>query len=213
MGPCKRLYIKALQGLTLGLALMLIAPVSSALSVRQFGIEQILSGSPMVVEGRVTHIDVTRMPDRPSFLMTHVTMELLDVIKGGNLPKTITFSMLGGTLGDYTFGVAGYRTPALGESGIYFMTESGANHAQPFYGWSQGRFQIQKDASGAEYVTTYAGKPVYGLVAGGDKQAKALSHGVARGVRTKALNSSELPMSALAFKQALRGMLATQEVQ
>lgn len=214
MGPCKRVKFRALTGLALGLALLLTAPVSSALSVRQFGIESILNNSAIVAEGRVTNIEVTRHPTSPSILRTYVTMELLDVIKGGSQPRTITFSILGGKIDNYTFGVAGYRMPALGESGVYFLIDPAVNYAQPFYGWGQGRFQIAKNENGASYVTTYSGKPVYGLRSGGEVGDKlVISKGVAAGVRTKALKSSEAPMSVQAFKRALRGMLASQEVR
>ncbi|WP_286817039.1 hypothetical protein [Desulfobacter sp. UBA2225] len=182
-------------------------------SVLKITMDELLTGSEFVFEGRV--LSVESKQTGPKRIHTFVTCEIKEIIKGEYPEPTITLRFLGGTVGNLTMAVSDIQIPRDGERGVYFVESLDRNQVHPLYGWSQGHFTVTADDTGTDRMMTAKNQPVTGLSldaesvqqTNGRTTVKALSTGTATGVTIEQnrKNAKGLPLNE--FKQALRKRL------
>jgi hypothetical protein len=156
----------------------------NATSVREASMDEMLRQSQFVFEGTVTAIEARE--NSQNRIHTYVTFEITDIIKGEYHSNSITLRFLGGTVDDVTMVVGDMRLPQEGERGIYFVESLEKFQVNPFYGWSQGHFIVERDGTGSDRVMTNRRLPVTGVmeythdapIPPGKERAQALSKGV-----------------------------------
>jgi len=191
---------------------LFLLPISylDAASVRAVSMDELLQQSQVVFEGTVTGI-VAKENDQKR-IHTYVTFNISEIIKGEYADNVITLRFLGGTVGDNSMSVSDQRIPQVGEQGIYFVESLESFQINPFYGWSQGHFILQRDLSGAQRVMTNRGLPVRGVIdnkqsnktAPEEVSAQPLSNGVATSIMVDMEKNVENGMTADDFKTILR---------
>ena len=114
--------------------------------------------------------------------------EIQDIIKGNYRANSITLRFLGGTVGNVTMAVSDMQIPQEGQHGIYFVESIERFQVNPLYGWSQGHFIVELDATGNERIMTNKRMPITTITDDvQDEQAipnrkstQVLSNGIAR---------------------------------
>jgi hypothetical protein len=129
-----------------------------ASSVEQVSMTQVTKGSELIFRGRV--LETRSLREGTSAIFTRVSFQVLDVLKGPQVGDRIELDFMGGKIGTLELRVADMRLPTLGETGIYFVESLKRRQVHPLYGWQQGHYLTNKDASGTERVRTVHGKPV-----------------------------------------------------
>jgi hypothetical protein len=193
------------------LIVVLLMPFSlgNATSVREVSMDEMLRQSQLVFEGTVTAVEARETSQKR--IHTYVTLQITDIIKGEYHGSSITLRFLGGTLGDVTMAVSDMRFPQQGEHGIYFVESLESLQANPFYGWSQGHFIVQRDATGSERVLTNRRLPVTGVrdqvhdeqTTPANERAQALSKGVSRDIVVGEGGKGSSGMTVGEFKKVL----------
>lgn len=144
--------------LTLALAFT-VAPVSATTMVRQ-GLEALTAENQQVVYGRVLDIHSYWNAEH-TMIMTDVRVQVAQVLKGDKAAREITFSLLGGTVGDITTLIIGGPEIVPGSEYVLFLNREnlhGNRSVLTVRDLSQGAFEI---------ADLGAGKRVY---------SQALSH-------------------------------------
>jgi len=191
---------------------LFLLPISylDAASVRAVSMDELLQKSQFVFEGTVTGIEAKEKNQKR--IHTYVTFNISEIIKGEYADNVITLRFLGGTVGDNSMSVSDQRIPQVGEQGIYFVESLESFQINPFYGWSQGHFILQRDLSGAQRVMTNRGLPVRGVIDNSQSNmispeevsAQPLSNGVATSIMVDMEKNVENGMTADDFKTILR---------
>lgn len=182
---------------------------SNASSVVEVSMDEMLQQSQLVFEGTVTAISAKENSQKR--IHTYVTFEVKDILKGEYPGNTLTLRFLGGTVGDLTLAVSDMRLPQEGEHGIYFVESLERFQVNPLYGWSQGHFIVERDATGSERVMTNRRLPVTGVMADmpdepmtpAKERIQALSKGVSRDIVVAQEGKDNRGMPVDEFKKAL----------
>ena len=190
---------------------LLLMPISygNATSVREVSMDEMLQQSQFVFEGTVTAIEARENSQKR--IHTYVTFEIKDIIKGEYHSNIITLRFLGGTVGDVTMTVSDMRLPQEGEHGIYFVESLERFQVNPLYGWSQGHFIVERDATGSERVMTNRRLPITGVMdympdeqmTPGKERIQALSKGVLRDLVVAQEGKDNRGMTVDEFKKVL----------
>lgn len=149
-------------------------------------IEEVISDSELVFEGKVINLEYKTPPDR-NRIYTFVTFEVNDVIKGDYIDKTIEIRYPGGKEGDQVASVTDMVIPQVGEEGIYFIKSLTKHYIHPLTGWAQGQMNIVTDDAGKKRVFSVSGESISHVNRLGPKKKGAeqnLSADVASGVQT-----------------------------
>ncbi|HYQ72391.1 MAG TPA: hypothetical protein VET88_10750 [Gammaproteobacteria bacterium] len=182
---------------------------ANATSIREVTLEELLMRSELVFEGTVTNLRARQSHD--GIIRTSITFTVAETITGKHPGRTLTLEFLGGTAGSRSTVISGMRLPEPGEHGIYFVEAVGRKQVNPFYGWSQGHFIVEKDPEGTERVMTNRGKPVIGIRDNPPATpAAAISRGVARGIVAAEGRASGPALSVQEFKASLRALISRQ---
>lgn len=118
--------------------------------------DQLVSDAEFIFEGTV--MDVRSQwagAGAERHIMTHVTFQIEDAIKGAP-GKNYTFQMLGGTVDGETMEVAEAPRFKVGDRDILFVEHNGTQFI-PLVGIMHGRFRVQTDAGGRDMVATHNG--------------------------------------------------------
>jgi hypothetical protein len=137
-------------------------------------------------------------------------LEIKDIIKG-EYHSNITLRFLGGTVGDLTLAVTDMRLPQQGEHGIYFVESLERFQVNPLYGWSQGYFIVERDATGSERVMTNRRLPITGVMdylpdeqmTPSKERIQVLSKGILRDLVVAQEENDNRGMTVDEFKQVL----------
>lgn len=178
-----------------------------ASSVNEVGLGEMAAASELVFEGRVLAVE-SRWSDDGDAIWTHVTFEVVEVIKG-SAGRTVTLKFLGGAVGDMRLSITDLNQPVPGEKGVYFVETTKREQVNPIYGWSQGHFLFVRDPSGrGERVLTADARPVTELKEARffDKSA-GISDGVARGVVTGDESVVDRALTRESFLDSLRELV------
>lgn len=104
---------------------------------------EIVSGSQLIVYGRVTDVRPEWTADRRR-INTLVSVEVSAYLKGGPA-RTVTIRVPGGKIGRYTSVTVGAPQFTPGDEAVFFLTARGPSVASVF-GLSQGIFRVRVDA-------------------------------------------------------------------
>jgi hypothetical protein len=152
------------------LALLLFAPALRATVLVPAEFREIVSGSQIIVYGRVSDVRAEWSEDRRR-IDTIVSLEAATYLKGGP-GEVVTFRVPGGQIGRYKNVMVGAPEFQAGEEAVLFLNAQGPSVAHVF-GLSQGVFRVRVDArTGSRMVVP----PV--LMAGGG-EVEAVKRGAA----------------------------------
>ena len=178
-----------------------LAPVSAAV-VLQMGVAELSEKAESVLHGRVVASRSEWTADGKS-IVTHVTVEVLDNMKG-SAPQQVTLTFTGGTVDGVSLTLSGLRMPSLGDEGIYFIEGMNRGLDCPILGWNQGHFRIRNEG-GERRVFTADGRAVTGLDPSVPQTTRQFSEEIARGVRTA--EDAPRALGVGDFKNQMRGMM------
>jgi len=199
-----RFPILSLQWLLpLFLLCSLVPSTSPATSIQKMDTDQLIAGSELVIDARVTAIQVR--PAGPRALpYTYATLEIIEIIKGEYAKPAIELGFLGGTLDGRTLGITEMHPPQIGERGIYFVESLSRQQVHAFYGWDQGHYVLQADDSSGEYrVYTRALQPVTDMEQK-EIEMRGLSKGYAADLKVEPEAGGAVALPVEQFKTGLR---------
>lgn len=135
--------------------ILLFAIASTAMvatTVRPASVESMAMRASLVAEGTAVASWSQWNPQR-TMIVTYTRFRVSRVLKGG-APAEVTIRQPGGSVGVYKDVVHGVRYLRPGTEAALFLKESGdQDRAMVVVGLMQGMFRIQRDASGAAFVT------------------------------------------------------------
>ena len=176
-----------------------------ATTIRTVTMDEMLRGAQLIFHDKV--IDARPRLTGSGLVVTDVRYRVVDVVKGNVDGTVLTLTFLGGSADGVATVVSEQTIPTGEEEGIYFVESATRPMVNPLFGWSQGRFTIQSNASGNDVVLGADGQPVTELIStdssGGDGSEQHIA---------KSLRSAEGPddlhaMTPQAFKSQLRVLL------
>lgn len=133
---------------TAALAILATAPQALATQVRHLDMRELSRSSSDIVIGRVERV-ASRWNASGTKIFTDVTVRVSESLKGAG--GVVTFSQLGGTVGDLRQTVEGCPAFAPGEEAVLFLWRDDRGQAQ-LTGLGQGKFEIRRDGSGRAIV-------------------------------------------------------------
>ena len=131
-------------GLAAALVLAAAVPAGATTLIRQ-SLDHLVQGSEQVVLGEVVDV-ASYWNDDHSFILTDVTVEVQEVLKGGPMLKQQTVTLMGGTVGDLSTLIIGGAELVPGEFYVLFLGESdlpGAKSAMTVREHCQGVFEVR----------------------------------------------------------------------
>ncbi len=172
-----------------------IFPLSAwASSVRQLDMEQVVSGANLVVDATV--IEVTAEPaSKGRAIMTRVTFQINEVVKGEWGDDQISLHFLGGRVTGRQLKIDNMQIPLLGERGIYFVRDPQKTSVHPLKGWSQGHFIIDEKSSDEARVKAADGRYLVELPGATSAEPGGVSvigGRVAKGLKLKSQSTSHV---------------------
>jgi hypothetical protein len=162
-----------------------------------------LKNSEVVFEATVIGMN-PHFENPGNHIVTDVTFQVIEVIKGNLNKGVVVLSFSGGTVGEMTEVIGDMHIPKYREHGVYFVESLQRKQVHPFYGWDQGHFTVQTTSAGVDLVATRSGKPVHGLQPGKQTATGALSDGVALGIQVSEANVNSGSITLGEFKSQLR---------
>lgn len=142
------------------LAAFIFAAGVTAMSVVPPTFPELVAEAETIVRGTVTEVRTEEF-DSPQGrgVRTLVTLQVERTLKG-TPGATLTLSVLGGTVGRRTLGIAGMPQFQVGQREIVFVAENGRVFC-PLIGIGHGRYHLRADAAtGREYVARDNGVPL-----------------------------------------------------
>ncbi len=136
---------------TLGLALtaLVAIPAGATTLVRQ-GLDKLTADNSAVVYGRVLDIHSYWNAER-TMIMTDVRVRPTQVLKGERTPRDVTFTLLGGTVGDITTLIIGGPELVPGSEYVLFLNRErlhGDREVLTVRDLAQGAFEIAGTGGG-----------------------------------------------------------------
>jgi hypothetical protein len=141
----------------LWVVLQLLPIAVNATTILGMDIHAVAQGAELVFEGQV--IQHNTQENAAGMVVTYVTFEVRDVVKGSFSEQFLELKFTGGTLNGQVMEVSGLRMPALDEEGIYFVESISRDLINPLIGWSQGHYIINAD-EGERRISTVDRMPV-----------------------------------------------------
>lgn len=183
--------------------LVLTFPViTSASSIKQLDIAELLTQSEIVFEGQVIKQN-SRWNATKTDILTDITFRIDDVVIGSYSNTELTLSFVGGTIDQTTVTIEGSKMPSLNESGVYFVSSTSRQLVNPIAGWAQGHFLTKRDESGTMRMMTQNEALITELNLNQPK-TKYISDGVATGVIQSKSGTISKAMALSDFKSLLR---------
>ncbi|MFK8069071.1 MAG: hypothetical protein AB8D52_12575 [Gammaproteobacteria bacterium] len=161
---------------------LLIISTSNATTVRSFNVNDLLSKAEFVFEGEVI-ASKTGMDANDHWIVTDITFQINDVVKGADQGSTIELRFVGGEYNGKSVRIPDMKYPAPGEKGIYFVESLNEYLINPLLGWTQGHYVIETDQNGVERVNTAEGEQVENVESNIPNE-DLISDGTAAGLRT-----------------------------
>ena len=205
-----RLTFGSILACLLTLSVGLSLNPATAASIRQIGTAEMLGAAEMVFHGRVLSIQYEPGTVGDSIL-TRVTFEIFDIVKGRYSGSTMDLTFLGGRLNGIEMKIAGMTVPRRGEEGVYFIESVSRPMINPIYGWDQGHFLVSQSPDREKgQIYTLQSKPVVDVVMQESPTTAAISKGTAVGIMTLEADSKQQAITVRQFKRKLRRMLKNQ---
>ncbi len=137
-----------MKTLLVALALLLVAPMAQASTVRGFSLPQILAQADTVVVGKVVS-QRSFWNEAHDTIYTEFTITVESMAKGHHRP-TVVLRLMGGAVGGVRLAVAGNPSLDVGERVLLATRDQG--EFQTLVGMAQGKWSVRK-IDGADYVS------------------------------------------------------------
>ena len=147
-----------------GMLLALITIPLSATVLEELTLEELVADSALIFAGKV--LDV-RVSTEDELVYSTVLFEVSTTYKGTAPAAQFELRFLGGVDTTLALDVAGQYVPAVGERGLYFVTDPDNYQVNPLTGWGQGYFPLFTGADHIEYLDL-RNHPYYALLDEGD---------------------------------------------
>ena len=146
--------------LALTAAAILAAPAFATTVIRE-GLEDLAASNSAVVHGTVTSIH-SYWNDDHSFILTDVRVRATDKLKGMFGGDEVTFTVMGGTVGDVTVLVIGGPELVPGSEYVMFLNEEDLPGARRMTtrSLSQGVFEVSRGPKGVRAVSQAIREPL-----------------------------------------------------
>ena len=131
------------------LVLALAAAPAQATQVQHLDTAQLTRTSSDILVGRVQGVQ-SHWNSAHTKIYTDIAVQVTDALKGANAP-VVSFTQLGGTVGDLRYEVEGCPAFKNGEEALLFLWRDPKGVAQ-LNGLGQGKFEITRDAQGRRMV-------------------------------------------------------------
>jgi hypothetical protein len=141
----------------LWVVLQLLPIAVNATTILGMDIDAVAQSAELVFEGQA--IQHNTQENAAGMVVTYVTFEVRDVVKGSFSEQFLELKFTGGSLNGQVMEVSGLRMPALDEEGIYFVESISRDLINPLIGWSQGHYIINAD-EGERRISTVDRMPV-----------------------------------------------------
>ncbi|MFL6527289.1 MAG: hypothetical protein ACJ8I9_00155 [Chthoniobacterales bacterium] len=185
--------MKPLRSLLTIAAATLISASAMATTVIPPTWDQLVGEAQLIFQGTVTDVQSRWEGEgKNHHIQTYVTFKVDDQIKG-KAGNSYTISMLGGTVGEQTMEVSDGPKFKTGDRDILFVENNGSQFI-PLVGIMHGRFRVQRDSAGNEFIATHDGAPLTDLTQLGHEEAAAKAVGA--------------PITPQNFKSTVRTTLA-----
>jgi hypothetical protein len=138
-----------------------VVPVKGTTLIRQ-GLESLTSDDEAILLGRVLDTYSYWNPDN-SFILTDVRVSPTRMLKGGPASDVVTFTVMGGSVGDLTTLVLCGPELVPGSEYVLFLKHDdlpGARHRLTVGGLIQGVFDVTESPSGRRAVSQAARHPL-----------------------------------------------------
>ena len=181
------------------------AQMVSASSYRQLTVDELITHSELIFEGKVTNLSYKIPTDRDQ-IYTFVTFEIKELLKGTYGQSTLELRYPGGQMGNQIDAVEDMVIPQPGQEGVYFVRSLTEHFIHPLTGWAQGQMLIVNQAGNRRLVSV-EGNAIYSLtgpIARTKTEAPELNADVALGVVTG--QQIEQALSVQAFKNQLKSL-------
>jgi hypothetical protein len=144
-----------------------IAP-ASATTLRRSSLDKLVAENGAIVVGEVVDTRAHWNADH-TFILTDVQVAVHDVLKGDVTDREISFTIMGGTVGDLTTLILGEAQLAPGNSYVLFLNREdlpGAQRVMTLRDHSQGAFDLKIDKGGLRAISQAANQPLVPDTAG-----------------------------------------------
>lgn len=133
---------------------LLFASSAAGSSFIDSPIEETLAETPVVVRGVIGKSEVRQVKLKEStFPFTFWDLRVTEVLKGGVKPSAIQIRQLGGEREGAGMVVSGAADFSAGEEVVLMLdAPSAGDAAYPIRGLATGKYAIEKDAEGTEYI-------------------------------------------------------------
>jgi hypothetical protein len=144
--------------------LALVTAPLVATVLEELTLEQLIADSALIFEGKVLDVTISLEDD---LVYSTVVFEVDKTHKGDFLADQLELRFLGGVDATLVLDVAGQYVPAVGEHGLYFVSDPDTYQVNPLTGWGQGYFPIFTGDDGIAYLDL-RNHPHYALLDQGD---------------------------------------------
>ncbi|MCB9733987.1 MAG: hypothetical protein H6745_15425 [Deltaproteobacteria bacterium] len=135
--------------------LALVAPPASATTVLRVEVPEMTRTSAWVVHAHVRDVRSVDLRAEDRGLVTDVTLDIADVYKGEDVPKTYVLRLMGGVGADgMALTIPGMPTFAPGEEVVLFLEKTNLGHVP--CGLGQGVYRVRTDKDGRRWVQSSA---------------------------------------------------------
>ena len=146
--------------LLLSLAFAAGLPCAKATTVIPPTFDELVAQAETIFQGVVT--DVTSQwvgEGGQRHIVSYVTFNVEETLKGNAGQKKYTIRMLGGTVDGESMGVSDAPKFKVGDKDILFVEHNGTQFI-PLVGIMHGRFHVKRDQRGQDMVTNHEDQPV-----------------------------------------------------
>jgi hypothetical protein len=142
-------------------ALAVISVPASATTVIREALESLHASNSTVIHGRVTSLHSYWNADH-SFILTDVRVQPIEKLKGLLGGDEVTFTVMGGTVGDVTVLVIGGPELSPGSEYVMFLNEEDLLGARrmTMRSLSQGAFEVSRGPKGVRALSQARGEPL-----------------------------------------------------
>ena len=135
--------------------LVAVAGASSATTLRRMGLEELTKTNEAVVVGRVLETN-SHWNEGGTFILTDVTLRPSAVLKGAPTTEPITFTVMGGSIGELTTLIVAGVELSAGADVLLFLSHAdlpGANGVLTVRDHSQGAFDLVTGPDGLRAIS------------------------------------------------------------
>lgn len=148
-------------GIVLLMVVALVAP-AGATTLMRMDLEKLATTNELIIVGEVVEAH-SYWNETGTFILTDVQVIATDVLRGSLAEKELTFTLMGGAVGDLATIIVGGAELEPGHSYVLFLNREnlpGAEHKLTVRDHCQGAFNLVSTADGLRAVSQAVGQPL-----------------------------------------------------